>query len=443
MSSDDYKETEMGLIPKEWEFISIKNSPVEIIDGDRSSNYPKRDELLNEGDLPFLSTKNIKNNRFNFNDAVFVTKEKFDSINKGKLNENDIVMTTRGSVGNVALFKNLPFKSALINAQMLIFRSNSKYLSSQYLYYLLTSNFLQKQFNTFSSGSAQPQLPISHLKSINLIIPSLKEQNSIAKILTDLDKKIELNHEMNRTLEAMGQAIFRHWFVHFEFPDKEGRSYKSSGGEMVDSELGEIPKGWKIGKLKDVGKIICGKTPPKSKQEYFGGEVPFIKIPDMHGQTFVVKTEDSLTQEGKKFQQNKTLPANSVCISCIATVGLVCITPQDSQTNQQINSIIPQYEFFTPYLYYKMSSIKDFIEILASGGSATLNLNTKNFSNIDIIIPSDEVLKKYYRIVKLLFDHILNNQIQNENLSQLRDSLLPKLMSGKIRVNIPEEATVK
>jgi len=302
---------------------------------------------------------------------------------------------------------------------------------------------LTHDINSMDSGSAIPSTSREDFYNLPLRLPPIEEQLAISKLLNKFDEKIELNQDMNRTLEAIGQAIFRHWFVHFEFPDGEGRPYKSSGGDMVDSELGEIPKGWEIGKLKGLGNIVCGKTPPKSKQEYFEGQVPFIKIPDMHNQTFVGKTEDSLTKEGKKFQQNKTLPANSVCVSCIATVGLVCITSKESQTNQQINSIIPKYEFLTPYLYHKMNSMKDLIEILASGGSATLNLNTKNFSNIEIIIPDNDILKNYYVIVKPLFDHILTNQIQNENLSQIRDSLLPKLMSGKIRVNIPKEVTAK
>jgi type I restriction enzyme S subunit len=204
---------------------------------------------------------------------------------------------------------------------------------------------------------------------------------------------------------------------------------------MVDSEMGEIPTGWEVKKLKDLGRIVCGKTPPKSKQEYFDGELPFIKIPDMHGQTFVVDTEDSLTDEGRYFQENKTLPPNSVCVSCIATVGLVCINPKNAQTNQQINSIVPNNDNLTPYLYFKMSSMKDFIEILASGGSATLNLNTNNFSNIEIVIPNVYLLQKYHEIVQPLFYKILNNLLENQHLSQIRDSLLPKLMSGEIDVS--------
>jgi type I restriction enzyme S subunit len=244
---------------------------------------------------------------------------------------------------------------------------------------------------------------------------------------------------MNKTLEAVGEAVFKRWFVDFEFPNQEGKPYKSSGGQMVESERGEIPKGWSTKKLREFGKIVCGKTPPKSNKDFFGGCVPFIKIPDMHNQPFIIETEDSLTHEGELFQANKTVPSGSICISCIATVGLVSLTSRESQTNQQINCIIPYEESHRYYLFFVMKSLKKELEDLGSGGSATLNVNTNTFSDIQIIEPEQELVKAYHRITEPLLLKLRTNLFENRTLSQIRDSLLPKLMSGKIRVPITKE----
>lgn len=340
--------------------------------------------------------------------------------------------------GQVAMVFDLPSDTTLFSGFIIRFRNNfPKKLNNVYLNYLLRSEIYRAYLRRIATGTTITNLSQDALYNIPVILPSLSEQDAIVTILSSLDDKIAINQQMNTTIETIGQALFKHWFVDFEFPNEEGKPYKSSGGEMVDSgtELGEVPKGWRVGKISDFGHIVCGKTPSKSNKEYFEGGVPFIKIPDMHNKVFVITTEDSLTEKGKKFQENKTIPANSVCVSCIATVGLVCITDKDSQTNQQINSIIPEKSVYTYYLYYKISSMNEFLQILGSGGSATLNINTGHFSNIDILIPSSEVLQKFHTLLNPSFMRIKNNLHQNEKLSKIRDVLLPKLMSGEIRVN--------
>jgi len=203
---------------------------------------------------------------------------------------------------------------------------------------------------------------------------------------------------------------------------------------MVESKLGVIPQGWRVGKLGDFGNIICGKTPSKANSFFFGGEIPFIKIPDMHNSVFITKTEDSLTVKGAMSQKNKFLPPYSIAVSCIATVGLVAITSERSQTNQQINTIIPKDEYSTFYLYFCAKELDGTLKDLGSGGSATLNVNTTSFSNIDCIIPSNDVLKNFDKIARPIFEQIKNNGQQTVTLAALRDALLPKLMSEEVPV---------
>ena len=194
-----------------------------------------------------------------------------------------------------------------------------------------------------------------------------------------------------------------------------------------------------IGALIAIVVIICGKTPSKSNANYFGNDVPFLKIPDMHGRVFISKTTDNLSQLGALSQSKKMVPQNSICVSCIATVGLVCITDCDLQTNQQINSIVPNELKFLYYLYEVMLDMYDELHNLASGGTATLNLNTGDFSRIKIVKPDDVTLLQFNNAVIPLFTKIRFNGSQIQTLEQLRDMLLPKLMSGEVRVQYQTE----
>ncbi len=285
-------------------------------------------------------------------------------------------------------------------------------------------------------GSAVPSLTTDVLNKIVFNLPLLPEQKVIAGVLSSLDDKIELLREQNKTLETMAQALFKHWFVDFEFPNKDGKPYKSLGGKMVDSELGEIPDGWKVGKISDFGEIVCGKTPLTAHIEYYGGKVPFIKIPDMHNQMFVVDTGATLSDAGAETQSRKTLPPYSICVSCIATVGLVSLTSKASQTNQQINSIIPNDGMYTEYLFLKLRNMYKFLNDLGGGGSATLNMNTGIFSDIEMLFPVEHTLSAFSGIIKNHFERILKNNEQIQTLTKTRDALLPKLMRGDVRVKM-------
>ncbi len=346
------------------------------------------------------------------------------------LPKDTTIITARGvGVGDIAL---LPEPMAF---NQTCYGLNSKGVDPIFLFYKLKSSL--QQIKALSYGTVFTTITIRTFNDLHVSYPeAIVEQQAIAKILSDLDSRLELNEQMNHTLEAIGQILFKRWFVDFEFPDQEGKPYKSTGGKMVASELGEIPQGWYVKQLRDFGTIVCGKTPPKSITKYFGGRIPFIKIPDMHSQLFVIKTEDTLTQEGESFQLNKTIPAGALCVSCIATVGLVSITTTVSQTNQQINCIIPNKAFYRYYLFFTMKSIKKSLEDLGSGGSTTLNVNTSTFSGIQLIQPNETILEKYHSIVEPLLLKIKTNLFENQTLAELRDQLLPKLMSGKIRVQI-------
>ncbi|MEX5833129.1 restriction endonuclease subunit S [Staphylococcus saprophyticus] len=322
-----------------------------------------------------------------------------------------------------------------------IIKPKADVIDIDYLYYFLKFklNFLQSQ----SIGSATKYLTKPILDNLEVYCPEKKmKQKAISSILKFLDKKLELNKKIIANLEELSQTLFKRWFVDYEFPDENGNPYKSSGGEMIDSELGKIPVGWQVNNINDFANnnVITGKTPStKVKENYSDTGIPFLTIPDMHNDIFVLNTERYISNLGIEKLSKKILPKNSLAISCIATPGLVNITSSDTLTNQQVNSFTPnKIELY--YLYFNLKSMSNYIRDLGSGGSTTLNLNKTQFSKIKLLKPTNKLLLKYDNLVRSNFEMILNFQNENNYLTILRDTLLPKLMSGEIE--IPDDIEV-
>lgn len=328
--------------------------------------------------------------------------------NKALINEQGIIIGRKGTVGKAYLTYG-PFWC--IDTAYYILPNPSKY-DFVFLFYLLKTLGLEE----LNEDSAVPGLNRDAAYSQEILLPSLPEQKAIASVLSSLDDKIDLLHRQNKTLESMAETLFRQWFIE-------------------DAQIH-----WTEKKLSSFGSIICGKTPSKKNSLYFGNDVPFLKIPDMHGKVFVFKSTDNLSFAGEHSQSKKTIPPGSICVSCIATVGLVCITDVSMQTNQQINSIIPNKEYYKYFLYLLMKSMGDELNNLASGGTATLNLNTGDFSNITFLSPSENELKIFHQSISSLFDKLKFNSKQINIIENLRDTLLPKLMSGEVQVQYVEEA---
>ena len=176
--------------------------------------------------------------------------------------------------------------------------------------------------------------------------------------------------------------------------------------------------------------MICGKTPPTADEDNYGGQTPFITIPDMHGSVYTTYTERFLSEKGVATQPNKTLPENSVCVSCIASVGLVCLTAKPSQTNQQINSIICKDNISPFYVYIKMTTLTKYLKQLGAGGSTTLNINKTLFGQIPILLPDETVMRSFHKKVKPLFSAIRANQYEMQHLETLKSLLLTRISSS-------------
>lgn len=419
-------------IPEGWEIKRLSEVCSKI--GSGATPRGGKESYSSSG-VSLIRSQNVLNEGFSESGLAFIDNSQAKELDNVSLVSKDILLNITGeSVARCCIVPErvLP---ARVNQHVSIVRPIRDHLDPKFLRYFLISQKMQQHMLALASAGATRQaLTKGMIEDFEIPCPSLEEQRAIAKILGDLDEKIELNHRMNKTLEAIAQALFKRWFVDFNFPDGKGRPYKDSGGRMVDSELGAIPADWDVKAIADCGEVICGKTPPTADKENYGADIFFITIPDMRGQAFVIQTERKISHRGASSQKNKELPPLAICVSCIATPGLVSLTSDVSHTNQQINSIVCKKEISPYFMYYTMLDKSEEIKTMGLGGTATLNLNTGNFARIKVVIPGRTTMKVFHELVTPIMERLLSNSRENKSLGNIHDSLLPKLMSGKIRV---------
>ena len=310
------------------------------------------------------------------------------------------------------------------STEFLVFRPKDDKVTNEFLYYFMLTDYIRKSMiNSMTGATGRQRVNKDIFKSLELSLPSIEKQKRIADILSAYDDLIENNQKQIKLLEEAAMWLYKEWFVKLRFP----------GHEKTKIEDG-VPEGWKLTRVKRMGQVITGKTPSTAIVENYGEDIPFVKIPDMHGVIYPLKTEVKLSERGANTQKNKFLPPKSIMVSCIATVGLVCITHEVCQTNQQINSIVLNDEDHLYYMFFKMKGIKSLLEGVGSNGATMTNVNKTKFENIELLKPENEILKKFNNLVEPFFSNILALSKQNEKLKEARDKLLSKLMSGEIEV---------
>lgn len=263
-----------------------------------------------------------------------------------------------------------------------------------------------------TDGSVRGGITWDDICRMKVPVPPLNEQIEIVQSYQAITDRIVLKKRINDNLEATARTIYKSYFVDFEPFD------------LVQ------PESWQEVTIDDIAKeVVCGKTPPTADAENYGGSVPFITIPDMHGSVYTTSTERFLSDKGVATQANKTLPENSICVSCIASVGLVCLTAEPSQTNQQINSIVCKKKISPFYVYIKMTTLTEYLKQLGAGGSTTLNVNKTLFGQIPILLPDETVMNEFHRKVEPLFSTIRENQYEIQHLESLKSLLLTQISS--------------
>ena len=402
----------------EWKFLTLKEAELEFIDGDRGVNYPKKSELLPEGDCVFLNTGNVRQNSFDFSNLDFITKEKDNLLRNGKLQRDDIVLTTRGTVGNVALYsQEVPFSNIRINSGMVIIRVNKNFWNPYFIYLFFQSHLFKKQISRLISGSAQPQLPISILETVSIPQLTLDEQKEIIFNIKSIDQKIQINNQINQELEAMTKTLYDYWFVQFDFPDQNGKPYKSSGGKMVyHPELKrEIPEGWGV---ESVGNLLDKVTKAEKIENNsieFVGRIPVIDQSQKYIAGFT-NNQNSLIQ-----------PQNGHVIFGDHTRVVKFINFDYARGADGTQVLISNNENISNILLYHM--IEDFD--LSNYGYAR---HFKFLKEKLVIVPDKEISLQFANKADVIYKKVRNNIFENQELTQLRDWLLPMLMNGQVKV---------
>ncbi|MBN7798746.1 restriction endonuclease subunit S [Parahaliea mediterranea] len=382
--------------------------------------------------IPLITAKIVKGG-FIQEPQEFIAEADYDAWMRRGLPENgDVVLTTEAPLGEVAQIST--DKKVALAQRIITLRGKSGVLDNTFLRYSLQSKTMQHRLTGRSSGSTVSGIKSSELKKVLIPLPPFKEQQSIANTLSSLDEKIELNRKQNRILEAIAQALFKHWFVDFEFPDENGRPYKSSGGAMQPSELGEIPVGWKIG---CIGDFVAHKKKSINPASEPDTEFNHFSIPNFDAD------RDAKIELGGTIQSNKyRVEENSILVSKLnprfpriwAVLGL---PGPNSICSTEFQVFVPKessYSFVlcllkSPYVRSEMVN-----RVSGTSGSHQ-RINPADLLSIEIPIPPGQLICKFNEAALSSIQKQAMNLEASKTLASVRDTLLPKLMSGELRVS--------
>ncbi|AFU59833.1 putative restriction modification system DNA specificity domain protein [Candidatus Nitrososphaera gargensis Ga9.2] len=424
-----FKETEIGKIPEEWEVASVSDLADIYIGG-----TPKTEvgEYWN-GEIKWASAKDVSNcrSRYICNTERTITNTGIENSNAKIFPKDTLVITSRGTVGKLALLgEPMSFNQTCYGLVA------KKQTIPLFLYYKLKDSV--DKIQSASYGTIFDTITTKTFNELKLGIPPLHEQHSIVRILSDLDSKIELNQQMNKTLEEMGRAIFKHWFIDFEFPNEEGKPYKSSGGEMINSDIGTIPKGWRISSIGHEIEVGGGSTPSTSESSYWdGGDINWATPKDMSSLTspILVDTQRKITTKGLDAIGSRKYPRGTLLMSSRAPIGYLAISDIATAVNQGIIAMVCTQSlssyFMLNWCKFNMEKIEN-----RANGTTFREISKSNFRTMGILVPPKSLLSRFDGYARMIYSHMSTNIRHSYTLQNIRDSLLPKLMSGKIRVPV-------
>ncbi|MDF4474084.1 restriction endonuclease subunit S [Vibrio parahaemolyticus] len=432
-----------------FEYENLENLNIQLIDGDRGKNYPKQSEFQESGYCLFLSAKNVTKSGFQFSEKVYVSEERHNLLRAGKLERYDIVLTTRGTIGNVAFYDNSVLDDVVrVNSGMLILRANTTVWNPRFLYFLFTSKIIQEQISSLTSGSAVPQLPAKDLRKFLLPKVPMGVQNYIVKVIGDLSDKLKINDQTNQTLEEMAQAIFKSWFVDFD-PVKAKMNGEQPEGmdaataslfpeKLVESELGLIPEGWEVGELSDLMDFNPKRTLKK------GTVAPYLDMKNMPtAGHLALDIYDREMGSGTKFVNGDALLARiTPCLENGKTAFVDFL--EDEQVGWGSTEYIvmrsksDSYKYFS-YFMARFEPFRKFAIQSMTGTSGRQRAQAKTVQTMPFVIPPLSILEKFDELIAANMQLIKRHGDENKTLAELRDTLLPKLLSGEIELGQAQE----
>ena len=390
----------------EWKEIKIDQLCEAIIDC-VNKTAPIVDEIT---PYRMVRTTNVKDGRVDLSSTNYVTGDVFRQwTRRSTLTKGDIILTREAPLGEVG--KIIDGENLFLGQRLMMYRPDSNIVDPDFLFYAFLSKEVQHQIKSFGMGSTVEHMRVGDCSEIIIKVPSLWEQQEIGKTLDILDRKISNLRQQNKTLESIAQTLFKHWFVDFEFPNEDGKPYKSSGGAMVRSDLRDIPVSWRVGKLGEIALFKNGKTPPDKAEN--------CKIP-IYGSNGIIGNTDI-------FNNKKTIiigRVGSYFGSLYYYLGKCWIT------DNAMTGSLRNHDSHA-YLYFFLASRR--LNKL-SGGSGQPLLNQSILSSLELAIVDEKFIQDFEKIADPLFRKISNNQDNIQTLTKTRDRVLPKLMSGQLRI---------
>ena len=384
------------------------------------------------GTIPFYTPEDIaKGLGMMGRNSRFISKTGFEEIASNTISSESVLVGCIGSdMGNVA-YSNI---TCATNQQINAITQFKNGIDPLYVYYLLST--MKSYFQKIAGSTTTPILPKSVFEEIEIHLPDMKKQKDVVSILYALDRKIELNKLINDNLEAMAKQLYDYWFVQFDFPNEEGKPYKSSGGAMVwnDKLKREIPEGWYAENICKIANILSGGTPSKAVDEYWNnGTIPFFGPTDCNGSVFQIKTADHITQKGLEHCASSLLEEGIVIITARGSIGKLVIVGTPMAMNQScyaLQSKEGEYE----YLYLLTTQLIDCLKAKGSG-SVFKSIIASDIEHSTLCVATENVVSDFCKKMKPLFEKLKANTIEIAELTKQRDELLPLLMNGQATVN--------
>lgn len=431
----------------EWPMMSLYEAGVQLFDCEHRTPAPT------ETGFPYIAIPQIKEGRLDLTNVRYISHDDFvDWTKKTCPQPWDVILSRRCNPGETAYVP--PHLKCALGQNLVILRSNGSKVIPEFLRWLIRGPYWKEQVQTYINvGAVFDSLKCQDIPNFRLPIPPLPEQRAIAHILGTLDDKIELNRRMNETLESMARAIFKSWFVDFD-PVRAKAEGRDTGlpEEIADlfpdsfeeTELGEVSKGWKISKLSNVCEyIMSGGTPSTQIPAYWDGDIPWMSSGETRNR-FITKTEKTITNLGVEKSSTRLARSKSTVIASAGqghTRGQTSLLLFDSYINQSVVALAADSKQVSDYyLFFNLSGRYEELRQISDSHSSRGSLTTKLLNNLDIIIPSLELVSKFSQFTEAVVGKIQQNLLQSSMLTELRDTLLPKLISGELRVKNAEHA---
>ena len=403
---------------EEWKEYKLKD--VTSILGDGIHGTPKYDD---GGSVYFINGNNLENGKIVIRDNTRRVSSEEAAKHRKPLTDRTIFVSINGTLGNVARYNG---ESCILGKSACYFNVKEEF-DVDFIYYVVANCEFRKEIERLATGTTIKNVSLETMRNYTFNAPSFLEQKKVAAILKSIDDKIEVNRRINDNLEQQAQALFKSWFVDFEpFKDQP----------FVESELGMIPQGWRVATLGEIGEIVGGSTPSKAKPEYYTDQgIAWLTPKDLSvsNAKFTAKGEIDITKEGYDSCCTKLMPKGTVLFSSRAPIGYITIAKNYICTNQGFKSVVPKYAG-TAFIYCYLKSATPDIENKATG-STFKEASGSFMKSLQLIIAPKDIMDAFEECLKPLFAEQECAEYESRRLAELRDSLLPRLMSGELSVN--------